>query len=104
MVCGPLVFGPWSRANGGIPPDDSCVFPCSLHGPYPLSHSCILIIREQVKRFSESRDLISLANAFSGGVFLSLAFGHMIPHSTHGFEKLVRPLRHIIHKRPFVTS
>jgi hypothetical protein len=63
-----------------------------------------LIVDEQVKRFSESRDLISLANAFSGGVFLSLAFGHMIPHSTHGFEKLVRPLRLMILGEPFVLS
>ena len=29
--------------------------------------------------------LLSMANAFSGGVFLSLAFGHLIPECVHGF-------------------
>merc|ERR1712228_406857 len=29
---------------------------------------------------------LSLANAFSGGVFLSLAFGHLIPECVHGFN------------------
>ena len=28
---------------------------------------------------------MSIANAFSGGVFLSLAFGHLIPECVHGF-------------------
>ena len=40
----------------------------------------------KIKKFRENQELISLANAFSGGVFLSLAFGHMIPHSLEGFE------------------
>jgi hypothetical protein len=54
-----------------------------------LNVACWLVPMK-VKRFSQNKELISLANAFSGGVFLSLAFGHMIPHSTHGFEALVR--------------
>ncbi|CAM9703579.1 unnamed protein product, partial [Hapterophycus canaliculatus] len=40
----------------------------------------------KIRSFVESKRAISMANAFSGGVFLSLAFGHMIPHATHGFE------------------
>ncbi|KAG5190962.1 ZIP divalent metal transporter [Tribonema minus] len=39
-----------------------------------------------MRRFTESKVGISMANAFSGGVFLSLAFGHMLPHAAHGFE------------------
>lgn len=38
------------------------------------------------KRISENKLGLSLANAFSGGVFLSLAFGHLIPECVHGFE------------------
>lgn len=51
------------------------------------------LVPMKIKRFRENKDLISLANAFSGGVFLSLAFGHMIPHSQHGFEHTVREAR-----------
>ncbi|ACI65172.1 predicted protein [Phaeodactylum tricornutum CCAP 1055/1] len=38
------------------------------------------------KKMSENKLALSLANAFSGGVFLSLAFGHLIPECIHGFE------------------
>lgn len=37
------------------------------------------------KKISENKLGLSLANAFSGGVFLSLAFGHLIPECVHGF-------------------
>lgn len=37
------------------------------------------------KKISENKLALSLANAFSGGVFLSLAFGHLIPECVHGF-------------------
>eukprot|EP00522_Entomoneis_paludosa_P018300 CAMPEP_0172451932 /NCGR_PEP_ID=MMETSP1065-20121228/9747_1 /TAXON_ID=265537 /ORGANISM="Amphiprora paludosa, Strain CCMP125" /LENGTH=448 /DNA_ID=CAMNT_0013203903 /DNA_START=29 /DNA_END=1375 /DNA_ORIENTATION=- len=37
------------------------------------------------KQISENQLALSLANAFSGGVFLSLAFVHLIPECTHGF-------------------
>jgi ZIP Zinc transporter len=40
------------------------------------------------KQISENKLALSLANAFSGGVFLSLAFGHLIPECVHGFEGL----------------
>lgn len=40
----------------------------------------------RAKNFSENKFGLSLANAFSGGVFLSLAFGHLIPECVHGFE------------------
>lgn len=40
----------------------------------------------RAKKFSENELGLSIANAFSGGVFLSLAFGHLIPESIHGFE------------------
>lgn len=38
------------------------------------------------KQISENKLGLSLANAFSGGVFLSLAFGHLIPECVHGFS------------------
>jgi len=38
------------------------------------------------KKISENKLGLSLANAFSGGVFLSLAFGHLIPECIHGFQ------------------
>lgn len=38
------------------------------------------------KKISDNKLALSLANAFSGGVFLSLAFGHLIPECVHGFE------------------
>ena len=37
------------------------------------------------KKVTENKLGLSLANAFSGGVFLSLAFGHLIPECVHGF-------------------
>jgi len=37
------------------------------------------------KKISENKLGLSIANAFSGGVFLSLAFGHLIPECIHGF-------------------
>jgi solute carrier family 39 (zinc transporter), member 1/2/3 len=50
-----------------------------------LNVACWLIPLKS-KRISENRLGLSLANAFSGGVFLSLAFGHLIPECLHGFE------------------
>ena len=38
------------------------------------------------KQMSENKLGLSIANAFSGGVFLSLAFGHLIPECVHGFD------------------
>jgi len=38
------------------------------------------------KKMTENKLALGLANAFSGGVFLSLAFGHLLPECTHGFE------------------
>ena len=40
------------------------------------------------KKISENKLGLSLANAFSGGVFLSLAFGHLIPECVHGFNSV----------------
>lgn len=40
----------------------------------------------QSKKISDNKLALSMANAFSGGVFLSLAFGHLIPECVHGFE------------------
>lgn len=36
-------------------------------------------------KISDNKVALGLANAFSGGVFLSLAFGHLIPECVHGF-------------------
>lgn len=44
------------------------------------------LIPLRAKKLEENELVLSLANAFSGGVFLSLAFGHLIPECIHGFE------------------
>ncbi len=49
-----------------------------------LNVVCWLIPLKSPK-ISENKLGLSLANAFSGGVFLSLAFGHLIPECVHGF-------------------
>jgi solute carrier family 39 (zinc transporter), member 1/2/3 len=50
-----------------------------------LNVACWLIPLRS-KKISENKLAMSLANAFSGGVFLSLAFGHLIPECVHGFH------------------
>lgn len=50
-----------------------------------LNVACWLIPLQSDK-ISENKFGLSMANAFSGGVFLSLAFGHLIPECVHGFE------------------
>mmetsp|Transcript_10548 Transcript_10548/g.13365 ORF Transcript_10548/g.13365 Transcript_10548/m.13365 type:complete len:476 (+) Transcript_10548:140-1567(+) len=40
----------------------------------------------KTKKITENKLGLGIANAFSGGVFLSLAFGHLIPECVHGFE------------------
>ena len=42
----------------------------------------------QHTKLTDNRLALSVANAFSGGVFLSLAFGHLIPECAHGFQDL----------------
>lgn len=63
-----------------------------------LNVACWLVPMK-IKKFRENQDLISLANAFSGGVFLSLAFGHMIPHSVEGFD-----IAGYAHNVPFLVT
>jgi len=50
-----------------------------------LNVACWLIPLRS-KKISENKLGLSLANAFSGGVFLTLAFGHLIPECVHGFH------------------
>jgi len=45
---------------------------------------------------TENKFALSMANAFSGGVFLSLAFGHLIPECVHGFEGMNEALPFMI--------
>lgn len=42
-------------------------------------------------KMTENKVALGLANAFSGGVFLSLAFGHLIPECVHGLDKDLFP-------------
>lgn len=37
------------------------------------------------KNLSQNSNILSLANCFAGGIFMMLAFGHMIPHSIEVF-------------------
>jgi len=52
-----------------------------------LNVACWLIPLRS-KKISENKLGLSLANAFSGGVFLTLAFGHLIPECVNGFNEL----------------
>ena len=46
----------------------------------------------QSRKITENKLTLSLANAFSGGVFLSLAFGHLIPECVSGFQNFFAQL------------
>lgn len=54
------------------------------------------LIPLRAKKITENKLAMSLANAFSGGVFLSLAFGHLIPECVHGFEGMNEALPYMI--------
>ncbi len=56
-----------------------------------LNVSCWLLPM-RLKHFHENSKMLGLANAFSGGVFLSLAFGEMIPHAHEDLAKSGYPL------------
>jgi solute carrier family 39 (zinc transporter), member 1/2/3 len=47
---------------------------------------CWYLPLKSKKISAENKLALSLANAFSGGVFLSLAFGHLIPECVRGFQ------------------
>jgi zinc transporter 1/2/3 len=40
------------------------------------------------KNFTQNEAALGVANAFSGGIFLMLAFGHLLPHSTAVLEEI----------------
>jgi len=44
------------------------------------------LIPMRMPRFTENTVAVSIANAFSGGIFLSLAFGHLLPDSVEAFH------------------
>jgi len=54
------------------------------------------LIPLRAKKMTENKLALGLANAFSGGVFLSLAFGHLIPECIHGFEGMNEALPFMI--------
>ena len=47
--------------------------------------------------FSSNQFSLSIANAFSGGVFLMLSFGHMIPHAIETFRDIGVPLENALY-------
>lgn len=60
-----------------------------------LNVACWLIPLK-ANKMTENKLAMSIANAFSGGVFLSLAFGHLIPECVHGFEGMNESLPYMI--------
>jgi len=50
-----------------------------------LNVACWLIPMK-LPQFTENKVAVSIANAFSGGVFLSLSFGHLLPEAVEAFE------------------
>lgn len=91
------------RGGHGVSPDVASIL-SSDDGPYGIHLNGWKIILQliltlinvvswyvplQHKAITENKLGLSLANAFSGGVFLSLAFGHLIPEAVHGFEEIL---------------
>ena len=89
------------RGGGGMMGEASMVTTVSSATPYGLHLNIWKIIFQiilttinvacwyiplQSKQITDNKLALSLANAFSGGVFLSLAFGHLIPECVHGFH------------------
>jgi hypothetical protein len=60
-----------------------------------LNVACWLIPLKSQK-IADNKLTLGLANAFSGGVFLTLAFGHLIPECVHGFEGMNEALPFMI--------
>jgi zinc transporter 1/2/3 len=58
----------------------------ALMGGLTILHFACWLIPLHLKSFTESEWAMSIANSFSGGVFLSLAFGHLLPEAIHDFE------------------
>ena len=50
-------------------------------------HCACWLIPLHMKSFTENEAVMSIANSFSGGVFLSLAFGHLLPEAVHDFTR-----------------
>ena len=50
-----------------------------------LGHFACWFVPLHLKAFTENKWVMSIANSFSGGVFVALAFGHLMPEAIHGF-------------------
>lgn len=46
------------------------------------------IVPLRTKSFSQNATLLSVANAFAGGIFLMLGFGHLVPHSIETLDSI----------------
>jgi hypothetical protein len=40
------------------------------------------------KNFTQNEIALGVANSFAGGIFLMLAFGHLLPHSTSALNEI----------------
>lgn len=48
------------------------------------------IVPAKVKRSGRNRTFMSLANAFSGGLFLAIALVHLLPHVANDYSEWVK--------------
>jgi len=78
-----MVRGGYSGGGTGIP----------VFGMKILLQLCLTslnvacwLIPLKIPKFTNSKVAVSVANAFSGGVFLSLAFGHLLPEAVEAFH------------------
>ena len=57
---------------------------------HPLTHSLIhsIIVPLKTKKFASNTNLLGRANAFAGGIFLMLTFGHLLAHSTETLHSI----------------
>ena len=49
------------------------------------------LVPQKFKRFKQSQHVLSLANTFSGGVFLAIAFVHIIPETSTNYYMYISP-------------
>jgi zinc transporter ZupT len=84
------------RIKGGVVvPPSSFLSSLPLYAVKALAQlflTSVNILCFAIPLFNESvsgnKQFLSLANAFAGGIFLMLAFGHMLPHSIHILESI----------------
>ena len=54
------------------------------------------------KKLKENQNLLGIANTFSGGVFLAIAFVHIIPETSNNYYMLILKANEVLTKKPMI--